>query len=308
MNQAAPESKFSPEIPALDVPGLLRQAGLRPDKRLGQNFLVDASALEKVLMTAEIDQDDLVLEIGAGVGSLTRYLAAHARQVTAVEVDENLFRLLTDVLSSYSNVHLVLGDIRTIDVVKLLEKNLAGGSSRGYVVAANIPYYITSALIRQLLEARLQPRRMVLTVQREVAERICAQAGDMSLLSLSVQVYGQPEITARIPAGAFYPAPQVDSSVVRIRLFENPVIPRKQLNLFFRLAKAGFSQKRKTLRNALAGGMHWSPQQAGEILQSASIDPQRRAETLSLEEWGKLVEVYASIKREEDRESKTEKR
>jgi 16S rRNA (adenine1518-N6/adenine1519-N6)-dimethyltransferase len=296
MNQAAPENKLPFEIPALDVPGLLRQAGLRPDKRLGQNFLMDVSALEKVLEAAEIDPDDLVLEIGAGLGSLTRYLAIHARQVTAVELDEHLFRLLTDVLSPYSNVHLVLGNILSLDPVKLLEKDLSNSSSKGYVVAANIPYYITSALIRHLLEARLQPRRMVLTIQREVAERICAKPGDMGLLSLSVQVYGYPEITARIPAGAFYPAPQVDSSVVRVKLYENPVIPREQLKLFFRLAKAGFSQRRKTLRNALSG----------EILQSVSIDPQRRAETLSLEEWGKLVEVYASLKREESRESKND--
>ncbi len=294
MNQAAPDRMSHIELPNLDVPGLLRQAGLRPDKRLGQNFLVDTAALDKVLQSAEIDRDDVVLEIGAGLGSLTRYLAACARHVTAVELDERLFRLLKEVLSPYPNVRLVQGNILALDPVGLLAggepENLAGG----YVVAANIPYYITSAVIRQLLEARLQPWRMVLTVQREVAERVCAKPGDMSLLALSVQVYGQPEITARIPAGAFYPAPQVDSSVVRVRLFDKPVIPREQLKEFFRMAKAGFSQKRKTLRNALAGGMHWTPQQAGEILQSAGIDPQRRAETLSLEEWGRLVSVYLS--------------
>jgi 16S rRNA (adenine1518-N6/adenine1519-N6)-dimethyltransferase len=302
MNPAAPENIFPPELPALDVPGLLRKAGLRPDKRLGQNFLVDASALNKVVQAAELDKDDVVLEIGAGLGSLTRYLAVHARQVTAVELDEHLIRILTDVLASFNNVRLVQGDILALDPVELLAIDLSPGSSKHYVVAANIPYYITSALIRQLLEARVQPRRMVLTVQREVAERICARPGDMSLLALSVQVYGQPEVTARIPAGAFYPAPQVDSSVVRVNLLEQPVIRREHLTAFFRLAKAGFSQKRKTLRNALAGGMHWSPQQAGEILQSASIDPQRRAETLSLEEWGRLVDVLINQVQGEDRE------
>ncbi len=164
--------------------------------------------------------------------------------------------------------------------------------TNNYVVAANIPYYITSAVIRHLLEARLQPRRIVLTVQREVAERICAQPGQLSLLALSVQVYGQPQITAQISANSFYPLPEVDSSVVKISLYSEPLIPPEHLKAFFRLVKTGFSQKRKTLRNALAGGMHWQPQQAEEILQNAGIDPQRRAETLSLSEWGKLVEVY----------------
>lgn len=287
MNHPAPENFSYPELLPLDVSGLLRQEGLRPDKRLGQNFLVDPSALTKVVEAAEIDKDDVVLEVGAGLGSLTRCLATRARHVTAVELDDQLFRILTRVMTPFSNVHLVEGDILALDPVKLVGDDLL----QGYVVAANIPYYITSAVIRHLLETRVQPRRMVLTVQREVAERICAKAGDMSLLSLSVQVYGNPEITARIPAGAFYPAPQVDSSVVRVRLFDEPVIKREMLKPFFRLAKAGFSQKRKTLRNALAGGMHWSPQKAADILQRAHIDPQRRAETLSLTEWGMLVEA-----------------
>jgi 16S rRNA (adenine1518-N6/adenine1519-N6)-dimethyltransferase len=160
-----------------------------------------------------------------------------------------------------------------------------------YLVVANIPYYITSALIRHLLEASHQPARMILTVQREVSQRICAETGRMNLLALSVQVYGKPVVVTRIPAGAFYPAPQVDSAVVRIDLYPTSVIPTPYLDTFFRLAKAGFSQKRKTLRNALAGGMHWSKPQAYEILQSAEIDPKRRAETLSLNDWERLARV-----------------
>jgi 16S rRNA (adenine1518-N6/adenine1519-N6)-dimethyltransferase len=160
----------------------------------------------------------------------------------------------------------------------------------GYLVVANIPYYITSALIRHLLEARLPPRRLVLTIQREVAERICAAPGDLSLLALSVQAYGDPRSVARIPAGAFYPMPKVDSAIVRVDLFISPRVPPHQVELFFRLAKAGFSQKRKTLRNALSGGMRWTPEQAQRSLQAAGIVPNRRAETLSLEEWLRLVE------------------
>lgn len=291
MNHLVPESNPL-ELPVLDVPRLLRQAGLRPDKRLGQNFLIDPVALQRVVESAELEKDDLVLEVGAGLGSLTRYLAVSTHSVTAVELDAHLFELLREVMSAYPNVSLVQGDILKLDPVELMTRGGHTHLTNNYVVAANIPYYITSAVIRHLLEARLQPRRIVLTVQREVAERICAQPGQLSLLALSVQVYGQPQITAQISANSFYPLPEVDSSVVKISLYSEPLIPPEHLKAFFRLVKAGFSQKRKTLRNALAGGMHWQPQQAEEILQNAGIDPQRRAETLSLSEWGILVEVY----------------
>ncbi len=145
-----------------------------------------------------------------------------------------------------------------------------------------------------MLEAERQPRRLILTVQEEVARRICSAPGDMSFLSLSVQVYGQPCVKAHIPAGAFYPAPKVDFAVIRIDLFPDPRIPSAWLDTFFRLAKAGFSQKRKTLRNSLAGGMGWKAAQAAEILQRAGINTQRRAETLSLDEWRQVVEIVVA--------------
>ncbi len=276
----------TPNLPPLDVPRILRQFNLHPDKRLGQNFLIDPSGLQKVVDAAEISAGDAVLEIGAGLGSLTRYLAVMAKQVVAVELDEHLIPLLEIVLSPYRNVELIQGDILALDPARLTP----GSSNSPYLVVANIPYYITSALIRHLLEAPRRPSRLVLTVQREVAERITAEPGEMSLLALSVQVYGKPRITTRIPAGAFYPVPKVDSSVVRVDLYPNPRISVSRLDDFFRLAKAGFSQKRKTLRNSLSAGMRWTPSQAEAILGSAGIDPKRRAETLSLEEWGRLVE------------------
>jgi 16S rRNA (adenine1518-N6/adenine1519-N6)-dimethyltransferase len=184
-------------------------------------------------------------------------------------------------------VEIVQGDILALDPSRLM-------GEAGYVVVSNIPYYITSALIRHLLEARLKPARLALTVQREVAERICAGAGDMSLLALGVQVYGKPSVVARIPAGAFYPPPTVDSSVVRVDLYPEPRVPVELLDRFFRLAKAGFSQKRKTLGNALAGGMAWSKERARETLLAAGIDPRRRAETLSLPEWETLTRSFVS--------------
>lgn len=285
-------------LKAIDIPALLRAHGLRPDKKLGQNFLTDPVALERIIQIAEIQPQDCVLEIGAGLGSLTRYLAVSARQVIAVELDRKLIPILNEFMADFPNIRLLEGDILAMDPDQIIQQGRADGDQvdlGGYLVVANIPYYITSALIRHLLEAKVKPARLVLTVQREVAERICAQPGDLSLLALSVQVYGHPQVKARIPAGAFYPAPQVDSAVVRVDLYPEPLIPELWLNDFFRLAKAGFSQKRKTLRNSLAGGLAMPPQQASEFIIQAGIDPQRRAETLSLPEWEQLTAVYRQL-------------
>jgi 16S rRNA (adenine1518-N6/adenine1519-N6)-dimethyltransferase len=274
-------------LPPLDVPALLHQYGLRPRKGLGQNFLQDESALQQIVSAAELGTDDCVLEIGPGLGSLTRPLALAARTVIAVELDRSLFAPLKKVLYPYKNVRLVQGDILELDPSALVD-------APGYVVVANIPYYITSAVIRHLLERSPRPRRIVLTVQKEVAARICAAPGDMSLLALSVQVYGKPSIVAHIPAESFYPVPGVDSAVVRMDIYPEPVIPSARLETFFRLAKAGFGQKRKTLRNSLASML--GREAAESLLAEVGIDPMRRAETLNLEEWGKVSEqVYCSL-------------
>jgi 16S rRNA (adenine1518-N6/adenine1519-N6)-dimethyltransferase len=272
----------------LDVPGLLRQYGLHPEKSMGQNFLVDESALRQVVNAAEISPQEIVLEIGPGLGSLTRHLAIVARSVVAVELDHNLIYPLRQVISPYPNVQVVEGDILALDPVQLVSQN-------EYAVVANIPYYITSALIRHLLEARIPPKRLVLTLQQEVAQRICAQPGEMSLLALSVQIYGLPQITAHIPAGAFYPPPKVDSIVLRIDLYPSPLIPISQLDFFFQLIKAGFSQKRKTLRNALSAGLRLPPPKVAEILLEAGIDPRRRAETLAITEWRTLISHFVDL-------------
>lgn len=269
-------------LPPLSIPSLLRQYGLRPSKGLGQSFLQDTHALQRIVQAAGIEANDDVLEIGAGVGNLTRYLALHARRVVAVEVDERLFPILQSVLAPYVNVKLVHGDILALSPGELME-------AAGYLVVANIPYYITSALLRHLLETERRPRRLVLTVQREVAERICAAPGKVSLLALSVQVYGKPAIVARIPASAFYPPPKVDSAVVRIEVYPAPLIPPHKLPRFFALIRAGFSQKRKTLRNALAAALALSPQESETLLARADLDPNRRAETLSLPDWERLL-------------------
>ena len=272
-------------LKALDVPGLLRSQGLTPRKGLGQNFLLDPVVLDKVVNAAGVTAEDAVLEIGPGLGSLTRHLARAARQVTAVEIDGNLIPLLQQVLAAEPNVRVIHGDILELDPAEIM-----GGDP--YLVVANIPYYITSAILRHLLDSQNRPQRLVLTMQREVAERICAAPGDLSLLALSVQVYGSPRSVLRIPAGAFYPPPNVDSTTLRIDLHPQPRIPTEQMDAFFRLARAGFSQKRKTLRNALSGGLGWKPDQGVQLLQAAQIDPQRRAETLTIEEWARLTAAF----------------
>jgi 16S rRNA (adenine1518-N6/adenine1519-N6)-dimethyltransferase len=269
----------------LETHALLKKYNIRPKKSLGQNFLGEPAGLRKVLTAAELQGNEQVLEIGAGLGSLTVLLAQNAKEVLAIEIDQNLFPALQEALAPYANVKTIHGDILKLDLDGLLE-------DQDFVVVANIPYYITSAIIRKLLEANKRPSRMILTIQKEVAERIIARDGKMSLLALSVQVYGKPELVATIPAGAFYPAPDVDSAVLRLTLFKKPIIQEQNLDLFFKLAQAGFSQKRKTLRNSLASGLSITSQQAEKILADAQLESNRRAETLSLEEWNRLVLAY----------------
>ncbi len=269
----------------LNAQALLREYGLQPKKSLGQNFLVDPNGLDKVMLAAGVGPKDTVLEIGAGLGSLTVLLAQAARQVVALEIDRGLLPPLTKVTSAYKNVRIVEGD-----VLKLPLEELVPGE--GYLVVANIPYYISSAIIRRLLETETRPERMVLTVQQEVAERICAKDGKLSLLALSVQVFGAPKIEARIPSGCFFPAPDVDSAVLSIALYPQPLIALDALDDFFRLAHAGFSQKRKTLRNALSAGLGLPASETEKLLATAEIDPQRRAETLSITEWGQLTAAW----------------
>ncbi len=266
----------------LPVTQILRRYNLQPKKSLGQNFLVDEAALARVAAAAELAPDDTVLEIGPGLGSLTRHLAEAARRVVAVELDAGLLPALQDVLAPYANVEVVHGDMLKLAPAAL---DLAPG----YKVVANIPYYITSALLRHLLEAPAPPARLVLTVQREVAERICAEPGALSLLAVSVQFYSRPRIVARIPAGAFHPRPEVDSAVVRLDVLPEPAAAVADVDDFFRVVKAGFSQKRKQLRNALAAGLQLEPAELERRLAGSGVDLTRRAETLTLAEWGAVA-------------------
>jgi len=200
-------------------------------------------------------------------------------------LDADLIPPLEAVTQYYENIRIIEGDILKISPNELIKEP-------DYLVVANIPYYITSAIIRHLLENKNKPRRIVLTIQKEVATRICAEPGSMSLLALSVQVYGKPRISKLIPANAFFPSPRVDSTILCIDIYPSPKIQSELLEIFFKLIKAGFSQKRKTLRNSLSSGLHINANEAASLLKKANIDPMRRAETLSIEEWKTLCSLY----------------
>lgn len=211
-----------------------------------------------------------------------------AKEVIAVEIDSALIPILNQVTASYANIKIIHGDILGYDLADLM-------TSIPYQVVANIPYYITSNLIRHLMTSDAHPQRIVLTIQKEVADRICAPSGKLSLLGLSVQVFGYPVIKSKIPSEAFYPPPKVDSAIVRVDMHPSPLIPEVYLETFFYLAKAGFSQKRKTLRNSLSAGLRLDKKAVEELLYAVDIDDRRRAETLTIDEWNSITLEYVKL-------------
>lgn len=265
----------------------LAHLGIIPKKSLGQNFMVEESALIQMVEAAAVGPCDVVLEIGAGLGALTSFLAARARRVVSLEVDGRFIAPLERLLDGQPHVEIVQADILQANLSQLL-----GDDADAYKVVANPPYYITSAIIRHLLESPLPPRLLVMTVQHEVAERLSAAPGDMSLLAVGVQFFGRPEIVARLKPGVFYPHPTVDSALVRIEQHPGgPPLPPNERARFFRIVRAGFSQPRKQLKNSLAAGLHLASEPVVNWLNRAGLDPSRRAETLSIAEWLVLYHV-----------------
>lgn len=261
---------------------LLAQYGLRPKKSLGQNFVTDEGVLGKIVDAAQLTPQDVVLEVGPGLGHLTCLLARQAGRVVAVELDGRLLPILQQRLAACHNVALIQGDILELAPAAL-------PLSSDYKIVANLPYYITSAVLQHFLENERPPTRLVVTVQQEVAQRIVARPGQMSLLAVGVQFYGQPQIVAHIKAGAFYPRPEVDSAVLRIDRHSAPPVDVPDRAAFFAVVKAGFAQRRKQLRNSLPAGLGRSQTEVVAALQAAGIDPRRRPETLSLQEWAALM-------------------
>jgi 16S rRNA (adenine1518-N6/adenine1519-N6)-dimethyltransferase len=269
---------------------LLRQSGLHARKGLGQNFLIDEDVLGEIISSAGLSIEDLVIEVGPGLGILTGELAEHAGRVIAIEIDDNLAALLKERLASNANVRVISQDILKTELAVLLSEY----KTTKYKVVANLPYYITSPVLRHFLESDCKPESMVVMVQKEVAEEIAAKPGKMSLLSIGVQLYGRPEIITKVPAESFYPAPKVDSAILKVTPYLQPRVQIDDREGFFKLVRAGFASARKQLANSLAQGLGISKEESLALLNKAGIDARRRAETLSIEEWAQLWQVYCS--------------
>lgn len=270
-----------------DVKKLLKKYGIRPSKRLGQNFLVDKKILRKIIETAKLSKSDVVLEVGPGIGNLTLEIAKRVKKVMAIEKDRKMCQILKESLESSNvrNVRIVNKDILKIEngsMVKWLN---------GYKVVANLPYYITSPVIRKFLESKKSPKLMVLMVQKEVAQRICACPPNMSLLAVSVQFYAKPEIISFVSKKSFWPQPEVDSAILRIsQICTN--LPQINTNLFFKVVKVGFSHPRKQLINNLSQGLKLDKEKVKNWLLKNGIGPKRRAETLAIKDWLKLTKSF----------------
>jgi 16S rRNA (adenine1518-N6/adenine1519-N6)-dimethyltransferase len=257
---------------------------MRPNKAFAQNFLIDRSALLKMVEAAEIKPTDTILEVGAGTGVLTRELAQRAQRVVAVELEYDMLTLLKETTGEFANVELVARNLLLLNPVELFDQ-------APYKLVANLPYYITAPTFRHFLESANPPTLVIVMVQWEVAQRITAEPGDLSLLGVSVQFYGRPRIVARVPAASFYPAPKVDSAILCIEVQPQESLSQEERDRFFRVVQAGFSERRKQLHNSLTHGLHYKNDIVRGWLAAASIDASRRAETLSIDEWLRLWKV-----------------
>jgi 16S rRNA (adenine1518-N6/adenine1519-N6)-dimethyltransferase len=255
---------------------ILGRYGIHPKKSLGQNFLVEASILQRISDLGTLSQTDNVLEIGPGIGALTKIIADSSGQVIAIELDDRMIPILQDELAGYDNIQLIHDDV--LDVTP---SELFGVS---YKVIANLPYYITGAILQHLLDPPIKPNLMVLTVQKEVADRLTANPGKMSILSVSVQVHGEINTELIVRAGSFWPKPGIDSAVVRFRSHSNELIGQSELGAFMKLVRIGFSNKRKQLQKNLRVIIP-ERERLQDTFGSVGIDGTRRAQTLSIEEW-----------------------
>lgn len=277
---------------------ILRKYEFRMQKKYGQNFLIDANILTKIVEAAQITKEDTVLEIGPGIGTMTQYLAEAAGRVVAVEIDRELIPILEDTLSPYDNVALLCTDILKVDLTKLVNEN--GGGP--FKVVANLPYYITTPIIMALFESHVPLLSITVMVQSEVADRMQTGPGrkDYGALSLAVQYYAKPEIVARVPASCFTPRPNVDSTVVRLVKHEKPPVKAEDEDWLFALIRASFNQRRKTLANGLAnaGGLGLDRGQVETVLEEMGLSKTVRGETFTLERFAELSNRLLHIRNE----------
>ena len=278
---------------------IFNQYNIKPRKSLGQNFLIDRNIVNKIIDAARLSKKDTVVEVGAGLGVLTVPMAQTARQVIAYEIDERLAPILREAVAEYENVEIVNEDV--LENVKCQNPNVKSMSkskcqinnisnTRSYKVVGNLPYYITSRILRHFLSAEHKPQSIIITIQKEVAERICAKPPQMSLLSASVQVFGRPQIIAQVSKNCFWPMPQVDSAIVRIDLKTiQELLMTEEERQFFIIVKAGFSSKRKMLLNNLRQKLGGEKIQWEEIFSQAGLKPTIRAQEMGVEEWKRLL-------------------
>ena len=260
---------------------LLSEYKARPSKGLGQNFLIDKGVLKKIIESADIKPNDIILEVGPGVGTLTQELAQRAKKVIAIEKDGTMVEILKKTLKDFNNVEVVQGDI--------LRLNPGPYTQNNYKIIANIPYYLTSPLIRKFLETENRPQEMVLMLQKEVAQRICAKPPKMSLLAVSVQFYAEPKIISYVSKNCFWPSPRIDSAIIKIKPQINADKKQADPDLFFKIVKAGFSQPRKQLAGNLSKILKMDKEKAALWLLKNNIEPNQRAETLDIRDWIKLA-------------------
>ena len=272
---------------------LVKRHGFKFTKSLGQNFLIDDNIVDKIVAGAGIGPSDKIIEVGPGIGTLTREMASRAGALMAVEIDKNLIPILTDTLGDYENVKIVNEDIIKADIRGLIDENLSGGPVK---LVANLPYYITTPIIMRFLEEDINVTDIVVMVQKEVAERMNAQPGgkDFGALSVAVQFYCDTEIVAKVPRHLFVPQPNVDSIVIALRVRPERKYRVDSEDLFFKVVKAAFGQRRKTLLNSIASMGNLSKDTVKEALEEAGIDPKRRGETLSLDEFANLSNVIGN--------------
>ncbi|MBR6332326.1 MAG: ribosomal RNA small subunit methyltransferase A [Dehalococcoidales bacterium] len=266
----------------------LNALGIRPRKGLGQNFLIDQKIIDRIIEAADLKESETVVEVGPGIGALTRSLVQTGASVKAFEIDEILADSLADALGCPENLEIIKKNILECDIARYL-------ADTPYKVVANLPYYITSPIIRLFLENIKKPIEMVIMVQHEVAQTIMAKPGDMSLLALGVQMYGTVSLVSKVSHGCFYPAPKVDSAVIKIVPYEKELIPFEDSAKFFVLARAGFSMARKQILNPLSHSLDIPKEEIRPILEAAKIDPTRRAETLSIDEWLELFSHFKGV-------------
>lgn len=264
---------------------LLQAKGLLAKKSLGQNFLIDEEALNTIVEAGDLYEGDHVVEVGPGTGFLTEQLIQKVKKVTAVELDKDMVEILKAQFSLTENLEVVHSDMLQTPVEEIVDGH--------YKVIANIPYYITSPVVRHFLQAPTRPKLMVLLVQKEVAEKICSLKGK-SFITVETAVQGHAEYIATVPAESFSPAPKVDSAILKITVFPEPKVPEDELKDFLRIVKFGYSQKRKKLSNGLAAGLHLEPAQVRELLEKANVGTGSRPEELDIEDWKRLYEVIAN--------------